>query len=178
MAGCYYTYSNGEMAADSEILDDDGTWYFMNADGTLSGEGWHYQESTYLDEDDQEHVEGRWYYTDANGEGVKGWKQIGGVWYYFWESCEMAAGDIVWDGDRAFYMEDNGHLAGQGWHQMTDYEGNHFWFCTNASGEGATDWVKSGSDWYYADNGFLYTDGTYMIDGQDYTFDADGRLIG
>lgn len=59
-------------AKDEWIKADDGRWWYRHADGSYTTDGW-------------EHIDGEWYYFDAEGWMVTGWVEWGGWWYYLSE---------------------------------------------------------------------------------------------
>jgi hypothetical protein len=59
-------------AKDEWIKADDGRWWYRHSDGSYTTSGW-------------EHIDGEWYYFDAEGWMVTGWVEWGGWWYYLSE---------------------------------------------------------------------------------------------
>lgn len=76
-----YYYSNGKMAKNTWIQNG-GVLFWIEEDGTMATSKWHEQEHT-------------WYYLDASGAAVTGWKEINGKWYYFKEDHSMAADETI-----------------------------------------------------------------------------------
>ena len=70
-----YYYSNGKMAKNTWIKNGD-VLFWIEEDGTMATSKWHEQDHT-------------WYYLDASGAAVTGWKEIDGKWYYFKEDHAM-----------------------------------------------------------------------------------------
>ncbi len=81
-----YTFYYGVscVMAQNTPVNIDGKMYLFGKDGAMiTTPGWvsckfPYSSDTY------------WFYATKDGTGVTGWKQIGKVWYYFYESGQMA----------------------------------------------------------------------------------------
>lgn len=127
-----------------------------------------------------------WYYLDASGQPVKGWKKLGGVWYFFNSySGEMASNGVqyVYDentGESQFYaFAKNGALiSGSGWQQFTYPNGASNWVYTN-NGELLTGWQKINGTWYYFYDPYGYmATGDVVVDGKISRFTSGGAWIG
>jgi hypothetical protein len=71
---------NGTKVANYWV-NDNGTWYYIKADGTMAT-GW-------------AQVNGTWYYLKANGAMATGWLNDNGTWYYLASSGAMLANTTV-----------------------------------------------------------------------------------
>lgn len=82
LTGWYHFNSRGLMDY-GWFLDEANNWYYCDTvhDGHfgLMKTGWHFDSS------DQ-----HWYYLEASGIMAKGWREIGGVWYYFTPQNDQA----------------------------------------------------------------------------------------
>lgn len=76
-----YYYSNGKMAKNTWIKNGD-VLFWIEEDGTMATSKWLEQERT-------------WYYLDASGAAVTGWKEIDSKWYYFKEDHVMASDETI-----------------------------------------------------------------------------------
>ena len=107
-----------------------------------------------------------WAYIEADGSMAYGWKQIGGVWYYFWPDMETNS----WydeDKDTVYLFSESGAWTG-----------------ISSTGKG---WINVGNKWYYIykyteeyDGGSytwaqFYSNGNYEIDDKIYYF-KDGVM--
>lgn len=71
---------NGQKVASKWVIDN-GTWYYIKADGIMAT-GWYNDNGT-------------WYYLAANGAMKTGWIQDGSAWYYLSGSGAMLANTTV-----------------------------------------------------------------------------------
>ena len=95
-------------------------------------------------------VNGKWYYLDADGYRVTGWKDIGIYRYFFNPQGEMHTG----------------------W-----YSEKSVWYYFGPSGNMYIGWQEiAGKKYYFGPSGNMYT-GDQIIDGDSYHFDENGILI-
>ncbi len=130
-----------------------------------------------------------WYWRNANGTNQTGWVQDGGNWYY----CDpnnggkMAAG-WIFDGANWYYLNE-AHDGTYG-RMMSGWlnHGGH-WYYLNESHDGTfgrmmTSWqVINGVQYYFRPNsggplGSMVSNATVRINNVNYTFNADGALVG
>ena len=130
-----------------------------------------------------------WYWRNANGTNQTGWVQDGGNWYY----CDpnnggkMAAG-WIFDGANWYYLNES-HDGTYG-RMMSGWlnHGGH-WYYLNESHDGTfgrmmTSWqVINGVQYYFRPNsggplGSMVSNATVRINNVNYTFNADGALVG
>ncbi|MBR1781013.1 MAG: hypothetical protein IJ751_06405 [Oscillospiraceae bacterium] len=188
----YYLAAGGEMQ--TGWLKDGGKWYYLNADGAMQtgwqkvGGTWYYLSTDGAMQTGWQKVNGAWYYLAAGGEMQTGWQKVGGKWYYLNADGAMQTGWLK-DGGTWYYLSADGAMQ-TGWQKV-----NGTWYFLAAGGEMQTGWQKSGGEWYYLDNSgamqtgwletgnhlyFLADDGVmlrssgWVIDGEVYTFDANG----
>ena len=129
----------GSMAADT-IVKVGTQYYCFNKDGVMQSMGWILR------------PEG-WYYANADGSLVLGWRNINGVWYYL-------------DGNNT------GHPGLMADNCVKNIGGSNFYFA--AGGAMRTGWLLYPEGWYYADGsgaqaiGWRYINGVwYYLDGND-----------
>lgn len=83
---------------------DNGTnWVYYSTDGTLASNQW-VKSGDYMYWIQPNGVMGtnmwinnneKWYYMGEDGASVKGWKEINGKWYFFYDDFTMAASTMV-----------------------------------------------------------------------------------
>ena len=110
-----------------------------------TADGWMYMEDAGAATGWRE-IGGVWYWFDASGIMAQGWREINGVWYWFDASGSMAEGwkeiEGVW-----YYLKDGAMQTG---------------------------WLELDGTWYYfAQSGAMVT-GQQEIDGKVYFFDESG----
>ena len=201
--GDWYYYRSGNKLR-STWLDADGCRYYLGSDGKMYV-GWGQVKGTwYYFNQEHDGTFGRlltsvWiddgtgvYYLGADGTMAAGWQAIDGRWYYFNKGHDgtygsMLAGQWLEDGNAWYYLTADGTMAeGLYWVEEGGYEGL---YCFNGDHDGTygkmmSGWQVVNGDHYYLETkhngkfGQAYVNGTYSINGNWYTFDADGRLIG
>ncbi|MBO4235309.1 MAG: hypothetical protein J5928_02535 [Firmicutes bacterium] len=113
--------------------------------GALSSGGWTGYTYNWQDENGNDVTNSVWYYANADGTAAKGWKYIGGKWYYFYDYYpQMATGTATIDG-KSYVFNKDGSLAGAGWVDLGDGR----WGYANANGESVPGWKRAGNNWYY-----------------------------
>lgn len=122
--------------------------------------GW--REDTYEGSPSQSY----WFYSEGEGKLAEGWKQIGGVWYYF---CPEMRTSSWYDQEK-----DLVYLIGK----------DGAWTGVSTSGEG---WLNINNRWYYVEKyteqyregsttwKYFYSNGIYEINGTNYFF-KDGVM--
>ena len=91
--GTWAFYKDGAKA--TGWLNDKGTWYYLDAAGTMKT-GWVQA--------------GSWYYLNASGAMQTGWVNDNGTWYYCNASGAMQTGWLL-DGSTWYYLNANGSMA-------------------------------------------------------------------
>ncbi|WP_146955535.1 N-acetylmuramoyl-L-alanine amidase family protein, partial [Clostridium butyricum] len=91
--GTWTFYKDGAKA--TGWLNDKGTWYYLDAAGTMKT-GWVQA--------------GAWYYLNASGAMQTGWVNDNGTWYYCNGSGAMQTGWLL-DGSTWYYLNANGSMA-------------------------------------------------------------------
>ena len=194
-SGFWYYFSGTEMVAD-EVLKIDDKYYAFGASGAMASNGWFEKKWVYEDSSGS-----TWYYAGADGALIKGWKLIGGKWYYFYGAQKMdkdwmpamATGmSFVWDEGTGDYISifDNGKFYGfkpsgemiVGWGQLGK-TADSAWVYGNK--DGSCDikcWKKIDGKWYYFDDtGWMYSNGpmmTYDVNDRNfYLFNKSGALV-
>ncbi len=76
----YYS-SNGTLASNQWVISG-GRWYWIEASGVMGTNMW-------INNQD------KWYYVGEDGASVKGWKEINGKWYFFYDDFTMATNTMV-----------------------------------------------------------------------------------
>ena len=167
------SYSKYVMYCNS-YYEIDGKNYFFNPDGTMAI-GWGRSYFEYSDGSSYEN----WYYADASGVLVSGWKEIGGSWYYFSPySYFMYTGVKEIDG-KQYIFDTNGRWTKKtGWLEIKNGS-NTNWYYIETDGTPAKGWKQIGGVWYYFEiyNGIMMQNGVRQIDGIFYAFAKNGAWI-
>ena len=157
----------GSMAADT-IVKVGTQYYCFNKDGVMQSMGWILR------------PEG-WYYANADGSLVLGWRNINGVWYYLdgnnTEHPGLMADNCVKNiGGSNFYFAAGGAMR-TGW--LLYPEG---WYYADSSGAQAIGWRYINGAWYYlnGDNeehpGLMADECVKNIGGSNFYFAAGGAM--
>ena len=154
-------------------LNLDGTWYYLNTDGSMAKDIW--IGTYYVDANGAWVVEGwqnsgyGWWYQRANGTyPANEWEMINGIWYYFDANGYMLANTTTPDG---YYVDENGAWIVEGW-QNSGYG----WWYQRANGTYPhSEWEMINGIWYYFDaNGYMLAN-TTTPDG--YYVDENGAWV-
>ena len=186
----YYMYADGVYYASvSDGESHDTAPFFFTASGALAGAGW--QSIKYTDNGVSRTV---WFYTNADGTAVTGWKKIGGTWYYF-NSYMYADGLYKIDGQWEYFQPSGAWAAAgaaNGWQRSGEnmrYKENGSyvkgwkkiggsWYYFDSSGNMKTGWVSSGGKWYYMSSSGAMLADTWIYDGgKCYLLDKDGVWV-
>ena len=178
----YFDPSNYIMAVGCRYWLD-GKNYFFTSSGALAGAGWQSQEYTL---DPEPHKE--WFYCNADGTCVTGWKKINSTWYYFDpDTCWMLSNETRWIGGFAYFFNSSGAMQ-TGWckqsRSWTDDLGKTItevtWYYADGSGRLQREWQTIGGKKYYFDlNDYtMKANMVYNIDGINYFFTSSGALAG
>ena len=157
----------GSMAADT-IVKVGTQYYCFNKDGVMQSMGWILR------------PEG-WYYANADGSLVLGWRSINGVWYYLdgnnTEHPGLMADNCVKNiGGSNFYFAAGGAMR-TGW--LLYPEG---WYYADGSGAQAIGWRYINGVWYYLDEndtehpGLMVDNCVKNIGGSNFYFAAGGAM--
>lgn len=157
----------GSMAADT-IVKVGTQYYCFNKDGVMQSMGWILR------------PEG-WYYANADGSLVLGWRNINGVWYYLDGNNTghpglMADNCVKNIGGSNFYFAAGGAMR-TGW--LLYPEG---WYYADGSGAQAIGWRYINGAWYYlnGDNaeypGLMVDNCIFEIGGNTYKFKSGGAM--
>ena len=154
------------MAATAGWKQNAKGWWYENADGTYPANKW-------------QSIGGKWYYFDANGYMVSGWKQIpaGGKWYYFGGTNDGAMKDGWFKdttGQYSYAKPGDGAVYQDGWKQ----EPNGDWYYLDPNGymqEGG--WAKTGNHWYFLRNDGVMQTGIIDVDGEVFYLNEDGDMF-
>lgn len=146
--GSYYVI-DGQMVYHN-IIDDNGNYYYINANGVYIRSGWqklsYYGDTAYL-------------YANANGTlKCNEWAKIGGTWYYFDNIYMAADGTYEIDGEEHEFAANGAWLGKKGTAAVNP----------NKTGY-ANGWVYLNGKYYYSFNG-TFLQGNQYIDGAWYRF--------
>ena len=179
--GKVYFYEND--VAITGIVNDNGTFYYVNADGNVKI-GWvNDQNHWYFVNNDATCKQGwykyygKWYYLDANDETYPSSaitnqaKEINGIKYHFDENGAIKTGWIN-DDDHWYFYDGNASLV-SGWYK---YYGK--WYYLDESGQGYmyTGWLDLNGQWYYLNAYGSMLTGWINVKGTWYYMDASGAM--
>ena len=163
--GKVYFYEND--VAITGIVNDNGTFYYVNADGNVKT-GW---------VNDQNH----WYFVNNDATCKQGWYKYYGKWYYLDANDETHPSSAITnqvkeiDGIK-YHFDENGAIK-TGWIN----DDNH-WYFYDGNASLVSGWYKYYGKWYYLDvNDETYpssaiTNQVKEIDGIKYHFDENGAI--
>ena len=189
LTGCYMYADGVYYASVSDGEYHDTAPFFFTASGALAGAGWQSVKVT-----DNGVSRTFWFYTNADGTPVTGWKKIGGTWYYF-NTVMYADGLFVVDGKSEYFQPSGAWAAAgaaSGWQRSGEdmrYKENGKlvtgwkkiggnWYYFDSSGNMKTGWVSSGGKWYYmSTSGAMQTDAVVSDHGNSYLLDKDGVWV-
>mgnify|MGYP000254363157 CR=1 FL=1 len=179
--GKVYFYEND--VAITGIVNDNGTFYYVNADGNVKT-GWvNDQNHWYFVNNDATCKQGwykyygKWYYLDANDEThpssaiTNQAKEINGIKYHFDENGAIKTGWI--NDDNHWYFYDGNASLVSGWYK---YYGK--WYYLDESGQGYmyTGWLDLNGQWYYLNAYGSMLTGWINVKGTWYYMDASGEM--
>lgn len=188
--GYHFVDDKGRTYED-EWLQFYGNWYYIGLD--------HYMHLGWLQDGDN------WYYMEPDGIMHKGWLEYDGALYYFSEmSGEMKRTGYYSRGHVDYKIDSDGRASaltrstgvnhvndwfhdGTGWMYINPdwtvvtgrwFESNGKFYHFDTNGYMQTGWLPLNSGTYYlGSDGVMLANTTQMIDGDSWTFAADGKLI-
>jgi hypothetical protein len=115
--------------------------------------------------------DGTWLLKKSNGEFVKGWAKVNGIWYHMNpETGIMSIGWLIDTDGKVYYLTDAGAML-QGWNYI-----DNKWYYFETSGFRFSGWLlNKDNKWYY-----LGTDGIMLADTitpDGYKVDSNGAWI-
>lgn len=163
--GKVYFYEND--VAITGIVNDNGTFYYVNADGNVKT-GW---------VNDQNH----WYFVNNDATCKQGWYKYYGKWYYLDANDETYPSSAVTNQAKEingikYHFDENGAIK-TGWINDDDH-----WYFYDGNASLVSGWYKYYGKWYYLDaNNEAYpyaaiTNQVREINGVKYTFDENGAI--
>ena len=179
--GVYYYLGDEGYMLRNELIEYDGNWYYVDANGAKVTNAWI---AVPVDEDDVEDnfdETYRWYRFDAKGRALKNAKKtVGDFDYIFDANGKMCFGYVTADWtmcdnqddpfstDCLYYCGTNadGAVKKNVWYKLENLEDKGAYEQTSA-------WV------YFQSNGKKATDSEYGVkwNGQRYYFAADGKML-
>lgn len=171
--GNWYYFDNGRMMHDKDVYTINGLHYGFKENGIMR-KSW-YEKRTTLEDGT---VDVDWYYYVESGQAVEGWKEVGGIPYYF------INGWLVDDGVRyigeagiTYGFNSDGTKMTSKWYYDKWY---NEWYYFNEDGTGRTGWVGNGNNtWYYCVNGKMLRNCWYKTGENEYShFDSNGVWTG
>lgn len=163
--GKVYFYEND--VAITGIVNDNGTFYYVNEDGNVKT-GW---------VNDQNH----WYFVNNDATCKQGWYKYYGKWYYLDTNDETYPSSAITNQAKEingikYHFDENGAIK-TGWINDDDH-----WYFYDGNASLVSGWYKYYGKWYYLDaNDEAYpyaaiTNQVREINGVKYTFDENGAI--
>lgn len=163
--GKVYFYEND--VAITGIVNDNGTFYYVNEDGNVKT-GW---------VNDQNH----WYFVNNDATCKQGWYKYYGKWYYLDANDETYPSSAITNQAKEingikYHFDENGAIK-TGWINDDDH-----WYFYDGNASLVSGWYKYYGKWYYLDaNDEAYpyaaiTNQVREINGVKYTFDENGAI--
>ena len=179
----YYVRDNGRMAVSQWINDGNGV-YWIESDGKMAkskwikyGDAWYYVKASGKRASLEWINDGKgWFWIESDGKMARSkWLDYNGARYYLKSNGYMAQNEWAKDRDGWRWLGDNGKVVKGDW---VKYEGK--WYYQKINGYMATEWrIINGKCYYFhPTSGYMYAGGTYTINGNEYTFAANGVLQG
>lgn len=170
----WYYFKNSSMYKNgSYIIDYNG--YAFDENGVLITDGWYEKKiyETYTNSSTGKKVqlykESKWYYADADGVLVTGWKQINGKWYFFNEENYAAYTYGLYKiKNRDFCFNYNGEWVNKGWCEYRNY---------SAEEADGTCVLKINKKYNYVVNGSPVKRQMIEINGSLYCFNEYGIML-
>lgn len=160
--GKVYFYEND--VAITGIVNDNGTFYYVNEDGNVKT-GW---------VNDQNH----WYFVNNDATCKQGWYKYYGKWYYLDTNDETYPSSAITNQAKEingikYHFDENGAIK-TGWINDDDH-----WYFYDGNASLVSGWYKYYGKWYYLDEsgqGYMYT-GWLDLNGQWYYLNAYGSML-
>ena len=169
----WYYVDESRMYKDG-IYNIDGKKYAFTAGGSLITNGF-YERKLYDSTWDSElgeyvdvYIGSNWYYADANGVFVTGWKQIKGNWYYFDEHEYYAYKGSHYIDVEQYWFNDDCVWVKNGWCKLTvheDVDKDGHWYCV------------FNTKYSYVINGYAVVNEMIDVGGHLYCFDYNGYML-
>ena len=159
----YYFQPNSYVMIANTSFPIDGVCYYFTESGAAAGAGWQSASYEYNGKN-----ETAWYYCNADGSCVTGWRKIGSAWYYFdLNSGYMYAGGLFIVDNKWEFFKSNGAWVATGKNTEWRRDGSDMLYYKD--GKMAKGWEKIEGEWYFFNRstGKMQT-GWQTIDGKQY----------
>ena len=157
----YYLDMDTGIMADDEVIVDKGVEYYLQKGGAMASNEW-------------VNTSDGWKFYNAGGSQAKGWLKQGATWYYLDKDTGIMADEtaVVVNGQQ-YYFSKGGALVENGWCYQNGME---LYIQNNSL---VTGWKTIGGNTYYFDlmRGYKVNNREQTIDGQNYIFNKDGKII-
>ena len=197
--GSYWYYFNDSGHMQTGWLQRGSTWYYLDSEGKmLTGwqtiNGYTYYLGTSNDGAmaiGWTQIGSYWYYFDDSGHMKTGWLQRGSTWYYLNPTNGRMLTGWQTISEKTYYFDTETGAMATGWQEIGSR-----WYFFESTGARKTGWYNNGSYTYYLDpsmttswkkiDGFTYyfepstghmVTGKRTINGVQYEFDSQGRLL-
>lgn len=145
----YYFYPNGYMVFGGAININGKLYVFENSGALCSSAGWKGFTSQYTS-----NPVTYWYYTNADGTAVTGWKLSSGRWYFLNPiDGIMIDNTLFYVNSKLYFFEKGGALVSKtGWQSRPSFVRAYkktLWYYVYSDGTVATGWKKINGTWYF-----------------------------
>ena len=173
----YYFYGDGQMASNEIIQpDSESIPYYVDESGAMVTKvGW--CKFTFSFDPDQNVY---WVYVTKGGALARGWKKVGGKWYFLNSYYGiMSSNTVVSSDDKNFYIvgKDGVMSTKKGWRNLNAY-GMSLWFYAKKGGLLKLGWYQEKGNWYYFEKKhgglMVFNTTAWQIGDKYYDFDENG----
>gem|GEM_PF-6383739 len=159
--GDWYHITKGYRDQNKWMKDSKG-WCYLGADGKMVTNGWAKDSKGYC-----------WIASDGYMPVATKWIKYDGGWYHITKGYRDQS-KWMKDSKGWCWLQADGRMLTNGW--AKDSKGN-CWIGPSGYMLETTRLVEYAGDTYGIEKGYMVTGRTIRIDGTDYTFDNDGKLI-
>lgn len=180
--GWCWLNENGSQAKDVWV-EDGGKLYYVNAEGYMESSVWKYDGNgwIYLGSNGAMATNAwvrdsqGWCYVGEDGYCVSNvWKKDSKGWVYLGSDYRMVTNSWVKDSQGWCFVGADGYAVTNTWKS----DSNGWCYLGEQGSQVKNNWVWDGA-WYFIDaEGYMVSNVTLNIKGVDYTFAANGKLVG
>ncbi|MCF0105666.1 MAG: hypothetical protein HUJ53_02765 [Holdemanella sp.] len=160
----YYTTQEG-MLVNTEFLDTDGSYYYLNDSGVMISNCWFLYNT-------------HWKYYTGSGRAQAGWLLNNNKWYYLDPNneCIMLSDEARTINGHRYYFDGSGKMVTN---TFVNKDGQSYYY--DGEGHEMSGWYKLNGKWFYfvpEYNNAMAKDGYQLIEnGYVYTFDSNGGYV-
>ena len=185
--GYFRARSGGKLYVNSWYQNGDN-WYYYGEGGkapsgfvTVSGKQYYFDDNGRMRTECAINYDGKAYYINNNGtasEMKEGWNKYDGKYYYVLDGYAVTYRAIKIGSDYYGFDSDGVMLDNSSDYMRNDEVGSYGYHRAKAGGKLYVEqWVSVDGNWYYYGKGGLAARGLTTVDGQNYYFEYDGRML-